>query len=139
MAERNSHAHQARLFIEDIYDALKGAVQALGGAKVVGELLWPTKSAEQARGDLLDCLNRNNARKFDAEEILAILKLAGEAGYHQAKHWIDSAAGYQPTLPLDPVVERDRLAESLDRAAENFAALTQQAKRLLDRDGTKNK
>lgn len=139
MAERNSQGQQARLFIEDVYEALKGAVAALGGAKVAGEALWPKKSPEQARGDMLDCLNRNNARKFDAEEILFLLKAAGEVGHHQAKHWIDHAVGYQPSVPLDPEIQRDRLADALDRAADTFVALQQEARALLERDRLKKK
>src|SRR5690349_20697723 len=113
MAEKNSHA-TLPLFIEDVYDALRAAVQAAGGAKTVAGALWPTKPIEQARRDLLDCLNRDNGRKFDAEEIIAVLRMARDAGFHQAKQWVDNAAGSQPTLPMDPVIERDRLADAFE-------------------------
>lgn len=129
MAEKNSQ--QQPLFIEDVYDALRAAVQCLSGAKTVGGALWPHKPIDQARKDLLDCLNRDNGRKFDAEEILAILKMAREAGYHQAKHWIDHALGYEHT-PLDPVIERDRLAEALEHAAKSFEGLQRDARALLE-------
>lgn len=130
----NFSQRQQPLFLEDIFDALKNVVQNLGGAKRVGQLLWPHKPMDQAHKYLLDCLNRDNAHKFDAEEILALLKLSREAGYHQAKHWIDQATGYQPTPPSDPVVERDRLAEALDRASTTFEALTQAASQLIERE-----
>lgn len=133
MTEKNSH-HQQPLFIEDIYDALKAAVQYLGGAKSVAGSLWPHKPIDQARKELLDCLNRDNHRKFDAEEVLAILKMARESGYHQAKHWIDHALGYEPTAPLDPAIEKDRLAEALERASKTFQALTQAAGALVEQD-----
>lgn len=141
MAEKNSWPFPSTtlpLFIEDVYDALKAAVQVLGGAKAVAGRLWPHKPIDQARKDLLDCLNRDNDRKFDVEEILAILKMAGEAGYHQAKHWIDHSLGYQPTQPLDPIVERDRLADALERASQTFEALSQHARLLLERDRLKS-
>lgn len=131
MSEKNSQT--LPLFIEDVYDALRAAVQSAGGAKVVAGTLWPTKPIEQARRDLLDCLNRDNDRKFDAEEIIAVLHLAGEAGFHQAKHWLDHATGYQPAPVLDPVVQRDRLADALERAATSFAALQAEARALLKR------
>lgn len=132
MLEKNSQT--LSLFIEDVYDALKAAVQFMGGAKVVAVRLWPAKPIEQARTHLLDCLNRDNDRKLDVDEIVAILVMAREAGYHQAKHWLDHAMGYQPTQPLDPVIERDRLAEALERAATTFEALRQDAQALLERD-----
>lgn len=121
------------LFLEDVFDALKAAVQAAGGAKTVAGRLWPTKPIEQARKDLLDCLNRDNDRKLCIEEALAVLAMAREAGYHGAKHWIDEAIGYQPTPPADPKIERDRLADELARAAENFKNLTKAAERLIDK------
>jgi MoaA/NifB/PqqE/SkfB family radical SAM enzyme len=121
---------QQPLFIEDI----KAAVQCLGGAKSVATALWPHKPLDAARKDLLDCLNRDNAHKFDAEEILAILKMARESGYHQAKHWIDRAVGYEASAPLDPAVEKDRLAEALERASKTFEALTQAATTLVEQD-----
>jgi hypothetical protein len=119
------------LFLEDVFDALRAAVQAAGGAKSVSSRLWPAKPAEQARKDLLDCLNRDNDRKLCVEEVLALLRLAREAGYDGAKHWIDDALGYQPTPPQDPKIERDRLADELARAADHFKTLTRAAERLL--------
>lgn len=123
------------LFLEDIYDALKAAVQAAGGAKVVAGKLWPHKPIEQARKELLDALNREQPRKLDPEETLAVLRLAKEAGYHGAKHWIDADLGYQQTPPTDPKIERDRLAEEFARAADSFKNLERMAERLLADNG----
>jgi hypothetical protein len=105
-------------------------VQAAGGAKMVAGKLWPSKPIEQARKDLLDCLNRDNDRKLCVEEVLALLRMAREAGYHGAKHWIDDELGYQPTPPQDPKIERDRLADELARAADNFKSLERAVERL---------
>lgn len=121
------------LFLEDVFDALKAAVQASGGAKSVAERLWPAKPVEQARKELLDCLNRENARKLCIEEALAILKMAREAGYHDAKHWIDAESGYQPSAPSDPKIERDRLADEFARASETFRGLQRAVERLGDK------
>jgi hypothetical protein len=122
--------HQPPLFIEDVYDALRSAVQVLGGPKVVSVKLWPTKPPEQARTSLLDCLNRDNDRKFDLEEVLAIMKMAAEVGFHDSKHWIDRAIGYQPTPPLDPVLERDRLAVEFANLADAVKNATRAMERL---------
>lgn len=118
------------LFLEDVFDALRAAVQAVGGAKIVAGRLWPAKPIEQARKDLLDCLNRDNGRKLCIEEVIAVLRMAREAGYHGAKHWIDEEIGYQPTNPSDPRVERDRLADELARAGEHFKSLQRAVERL---------
>lgn len=127
MAEKNSYP----LFVEDIYDALKAAVAALGGAKKAAELIWPNQPGKDKA--LLDCLNPNNDRKFDAAEIMALLKFARQAGYHQAKHWIDEELGYEPSAPKDPAAQRDRLADAFERAAANFDELSRQARQLLER------
>lgn len=125
---------QQQLFYEDVFDVGRAAVQACGGAKVVAAKLWPHMPIAEAQRKLLDCLNRERPEKLCIEEFMALLRMAGEAGFHQAKHWIDQALGYQPTAPLDPIVERDRLAEALERAASTFEALKQQATNLLERD-----
>ena len=124
--------NQQALFYEDVFDVVKAAVQAAGGAKVVAGKLWATKPTLQAQKELLDCLNRESPRKLCIEEFLAILYMAREVGFHQAKHWIDAATGYQPTPPTDPKIERDRLAEELAKAAENFKGLQRAAERLLE-------
>lgn len=121
---------QAQLFYEDIFDVTRAAVQAAGGAKQVAGLLWPHKPISEAQRDLLDCLNRDRPQKLDLEEFIAVLRMARDVGFHQAKHWIDEATGYQHTPPLDPRIERDRLAEELARAAEHFQALTRAVERL---------
>lgn len=133
MLEKNSQGSMP-LFLEDVFDALRAAVQAAGGAKTVAGRLWPAKPLEQARKDLLDCLNRDNDRKLCVEEVIAILRMAREAEYHAAKHWIDRDIGYQPTAPLDPAIERDRLAESFDKAAQCFMDLTNQVRALNERE-----
>lgn len=118
------------LFMEDIYDALKAAVQAIGGPKIAASRLWPHKPAEQAKKELNDALNRDNPRKLDNEEFLAVLRMAKEAGFHQAKHWIDSELGYDPTPVADPVIQKDRLADELARAIVALENVTRAAERL---------
>lgn len=123
-------AENLPLFIEDCYEALRAAVNALGGPKVIGQALWPKLSVVRARQDLLDCLNPENARKLDFEEVMMILRMAKAKGFHQTKHWIDAELGYEPSEPADPLIERDRLADELARAAEKFESLTLEVKRL---------
>lgn len=121
---------QPQLFYEDVFDVGRAAVQAAGGAKAVASKLWPHMPISEAQRKLLDCLNRERPEKLCLEEFVVVLRLAREAGFHQAKHWIDEAVGYQPTPPTDPKIERDRLAEELARAAEHFKLLTRAVERL---------
>ena len=112
---------QPQLFYEDVFDVTRAAVQAAGGAKAVAKMLWPNTPISEGQRQLLDCLNRDRPQKLCIEEFLAVLRMAKEAGFHQAKHWIDAELGYQPTPPADPKIERDRLAEE-------FAHLTEAVK-----------
>lgn len=128
--ERNSQGYAGDLFIEDVYDALRAIVWHFGGPKKVGKLLWPTKEDERAANDLRDCLNRDNARKFEPEEIIALLRMAREAEFHRAKHWIDRATGYRDSEPLDPAIERDRLADVIETASATLADALKQAREL---------
>lgn len=123
---------QGALFYEDIFDVARAMVQAAGGAKVVASKIWPHKPIAEAHREILDCLNRERPRKFCIEEFLEVMRMAREAGFHQGKHWIDENTGYQPTAPSDPKIERDRLAEELAKASENFKNLTRAAERLID-------
>lgn len=123
-------SQQTQLFYEDAYDVLKAAVQAAGGTKAIAGRLWPHKPIAEAQRELLDALNRDRPRKLDPEEVIAVLKFAREAGFHGAKHWLDGELGYQPTAPTDPKIERDRLADELARAADNFKALQKAVERL---------
>lgn len=129
MLEKNSQGSMP-LFLEDVFDALRAAVQAAGGAKVVAGKLWPHKPIDQAKRELLDSLNRDNARKLCVEEVMAVLRMARESGYDGAKHWIDQTLGYQPTPAADPKVERDRLAEQMAKMTEAFKEMTRAAERL---------
>lgn len=120
---------QQQLFYEDVFDVGRAAVQAAGGAKVVAGKLWPHKPVAEAQRKILDCLNRERDEKLCIEEFLAVLRMAKEVGFHQAKHWIDQDLGYQPTPPQDPKVERDRLADELARAADTFKNLQRAVER----------
>lgn len=109
---------QPQLFYEDVFDVTRAAVQAAGGAKKVATALWPHMPMAEAQRKLLDSLNRERAEKLELEEFFAVLRMARDVGFHQAKHWFDETAGYRPSEPQDPKVERDRLAEQFANLAD---------------------
>lgn len=112
----NGTTSQPPLFVESIYDALRAIVQSLGGPKVVGAALWPAKSVDDARKQLLDCLNADRNNKLDPEQVVLLFRMAREADFHIAKHWLDSELGYQPSLPADPLDEQTRLVTVIESA-----------------------
>lgn len=120
---------QPPLFVESIYDAMRAIVQQCGGAKAVGAALWPAKSVDDARRQLLDCLNPERHEKLDAEQIVMLFRMAREAGFHVAKHYFDSETGYLPSTPADPTEEQARLVAEIEKAG----ATLQRALNTLDK------
>lgn len=113
----------------DWNDALDGVVHALGGYKKVGTMLRPEWQGrpEAASQWLRDCLNAEKRERLDPDQVLMLLKLAREAGFHAAKYWLDSEIGYQRGQPLNP---RDELAQLQRQYLEGVHALRDVADRM---------
>jgi hypothetical protein len=120
---------QPPLFVESVHEALRAVVQHLGGAKAIGIILWPHKSVDDARTLLLNCLNADRPEKLDPEQVVMLLRMAREADFHLAKHFIDSETGYLPSTPADPTEEQARLVAVIETAG----AQLQRALETLDR------
>jgi hypothetical protein len=123
-------SQQEQLFYEDIYDALRAAVQAAGGAKVVGPKLWPAKPVPEAQRALLDALNRDRERKLDPEEQLAVLRLARDAGFHGAIRFVCEQLSYTTPQPIDPKDEIAELQRRFIEAAGDVRAMAERLERL---------
>lgn len=107
-------------FYEGPEDALRAAVQALGGAKKVGPMLWPDKSVDNAGRLLLDCLNPSRAEKLDFGQTMLIFKMAKEAGVHSAFAWFAGEIGYD-VKPVTKAEEVDRLTTMVEQASTTLA------------------
>jgi hypothetical protein len=125
--------NQPPLFVETVYDALKGIVAALGGAKIVGARLWPEKTVDDARKRLLDCLNPERDEKLDPEQVILLLRLGREADFHVAKHWLDVETGYLPSAPADPGDEQARQVAAIESAAQQLQRALIQLEKMRDR------
>ena len=99
---------QFALFVEDTDDALRAAIQALGGAKKVGTVLRPELPADIAGRWLNDCLNDAKREKLDFKQGVLILKLARQAGFHTSFDFVSRDCGYASS-PIEPEDERARL------------------------------
>lgn len=120
---------QIELFYEHVYDALKAAVQACGGSKVVAAALWPKKPLAEGQRDLLDALNRDRARKLDPEEMLFVLALARRAGFHGAMRWICDFLSYTAVQPLTQEEELAVLQRRFVDAAADMRVLAERIER----------
>jgi len=100
---------QPSLFHEDLSDALRACVQALGGYKSVGVLLRPELPADQAGRWLSDTLNPARRDSLHPEQMLVILRESRKVGCHAGMAFIAHDTGYQEPQPLEPEDERAKL------------------------------
>lgn len=101
--------NQQSLFHEDIWQALRDCVSALGGSKKVGVLLRPELDAQTAGRWLLDCLNPERKEKLGVEQMLLILREARQINCHAGMAFISRDTGYADPQPIEPEDERAAL------------------------------
>lgn len=118
------------LMYDDELDAAKAAVRRLGGAKKVGEMLYPEKTPEAAARYLLDALNPSRSERLNPGQVLLLMRKAREIGFHGLTAYFMREAGYAPPVPLDPVTETARLAHTLERVMGTALQVAAQLERL---------
>lgn len=100
---------------ESFNDALIEAVKACGGTKSVGVLLWPAKGVEAAQRHLFACLNPDRAEKLSLDEVLHLMRLGRERGFHGVMQFLAGELAYAEPQPVEP---RDEVAELLRQSIE---------------------
>lgn len=116
-------------FYESPEDALRAAVQALGGSKKVGSMLWFDKGVDNASRHLMDCLNISRAEKLDLSQVMFILRMAKEAGCHSPFAWFAGEIGYDVS-PITRADEVDRLTTVVEQSTRTLAAALNTLERL---------
>ena len=116
-------------FFECPTDAVRGAVNALGGAKQVGARLWPEKSPDAAGRLLLDCLNASRPEKLELAQVMRVLAWARDAGCHGPMQWICGEVGYE-ARPVTKAEEIDRLAGVVEESTRTMASALATLERL---------
>jgi hypothetical protein len=116
-------------FFEGPEDALRSAMQALGGAKKVGPMLWPDKTIDQAGRLLLDCLNPSRAEKLDVTQVMFILARAKDVGCHAPFMWLAGEVGYD-ARPITRAEEVDRVTTVIETASATLASAMSTLERL---------
>lgn len=118
------------LLYEDELDAARDAVKHLGGAKKVGPLIWPDKAPDTAARYLLDCLNGSRAERLSPSQLLLLMRLAREVGFHGLAGYLLREAGYAPPVPVEPQSEAEVLARRMEAIVGEFSALTHRLERI---------
>lgn len=107
-------------FYEGAEDALKAAVQALGGAKAVGSKLWPDKSMEDARTLLLNCINPERKEKFDYSQLIWIFREAKRIGHSAGFEWFARECEFEARA-VSAAEEKDRLTGVIEQSTKTLA------------------
>ena len=118
------------LLYEDELDAARDAVKHLGGAKKVAPQIWPDKAPDTAARHLLDCLNPARAERLSPSQLLLLMRLAREVGFHGLTGYMLREAGYAPPVPVEPQSEAQVLARRMEAMVGEFSALTNRLERL---------
>ena len=113
--------------MESLNQALVECVKAAGGSANVGPKLWPEKTREAAQRLLLDCLNEDRPSKLSPEQVLLILKLARDRGFHGGIGYVLDCLHYAPTTPIEP---KDEASDLMRQVLEGQRLLALQMERL---------
>jgi hypothetical protein len=119
--------------MESLNQALVECVKAAGGSANVGPKLWPEKTREAAQRLLLDCLNEDRAAKLSPEQVLLILKLARERGYHDGIAYVLDSLSYSPTTPIEPRDESAELQRQFMESVRMQAAIVERMEKAASR------
>lgn len=117
-------------FYESPESALRAAMEALGGAKAAGHMLWPDKSIDNAGRQLLDCLNPSRAEKLDLSQAMHLLAKAKEKGHHASMAWICNEVGYEAPRPTTQAEDVDRVTKVIEQSTTALAGALATLERL---------
>ena len=117
-------------FYEDELDAARDAVKHLGGAKKVGEMLWPDKPPEAAARHLHDCLNANRAERLSPSQLVLLMRRARAVGFHGLAAYVLCEAGYAPPVPMGPDTEATVLARQLESIVSDVSRIARRLERI---------
>lgn len=121
---------QTPLFCENINEAIREAVKALGGAKAVGGKMRPEMLADEAGRWLSDCLNSDRREKLKPEQLLWIIREARKVGCHTLINYICSDAAYSNPAPIEPENEQAKLMREFIEATKQQTRNVERMERL---------
>ena len=114
---------QMSLIHESLNDALREVVQAAGGNKKVGTMLYPEMPVDHAAGRVRDCLNHERREVFNPEQVLLLLRIGRQYGCHSAMAYLTFECGYSIPVPTEPEDEVVRLQREFVEATKTLGVL----------------
>lgn len=120
---------QVPLFVEDLNEAIRATINALGGMKSVGVELRPEKSAVDAGKWLADCLNPDKRDRLAPDQLAWIRRKGRITGCHVLAAFESQDAGYAPPVALEPEDERAALQREFVQAVKALDVIQQRLNR----------
>lgn len=111
---------------DNLIDALREVINALGGIKAVAPRMRPSKTHDGACTWLKDCLNPDRREELHADDIVWLLREGRRVGAHAGMAYLCAEAGYAAPQPVEPADE----AAELQR---QFIETAKAQQRMLDR------
>jgi hypothetical protein len=121
---------QIPMFVEDYPEAIRAAVQALGGFKRVGSDLKPDLAIDAAGRWLADCLNPEKRDILPPSALAYIRRKAREKGCHILAAFEAQEAGYAPPVVLRPEDELAKLEREFVMHSKGLHHLVERIERL---------
>lgn len=122
--------NQPALFVESLNDALRDAVRACGGAKVVAAKLWPEKTPDAASRLLADCLNEHRAERLSPDQLMLVARMARDRGCHVVMQYLCSELSYAAPIPVEPETELASLLREYLAGKKRESQLEQKVEKL---------
>lgn len=115
--------------------ALDACIQALGGCKKVGAVIFPEKSVDSASTYLSNCVDQHRAEKLSMAHMMLIFKLAKQAGFYAPFIWFSAECGFD-ARPVAKAEEVDRLTSVVEQSTKTLSLALAQLER-IQRAGVK--
>lgn len=113
-----------------LQEALRLAIDALGGMKAVGSRLKPEMDPVLAREWLSHCLQRDRRERMTLDQVAWILREARSAGKHDGFEALAQLLGYRVTAVID---EREAIVDLARQAQQKAAEATALSAEMLAR------
>ena len=115
------------MHFESMNEALIACVKASGGSKTVGGAMWPDMAPDHAQRKLLNALDESRPEKLSPSQVILILKMARDRGFHEGIGHVLETLSYAPTTPIEP---KDEAADLMRQVLESQRILAAQMERL---------
>lgn len=123
---------QQDLWHDTLEDAVRAAVDVLGGPKQVAHRLWPGKAIADGRRYLLHCLDTERNEKLSFGELERIGAWSREAGCDTIIAYLAKTWSYEQPRPVEPEDEKLQLQKDFIAMGKQMAQIADRLQRLGD-------